>query len=108
MRLEADGRDVAPVELLTTRRERGRGLLGRDGVDGAVLLDPCRSVHTLGMRFAIDVAFCDADGVVLRCATLRPNRLGPTIWRARTVLEAEAGALERWGIAVRSRLVVRA
>lgn len=106
MRLEVEGRVVGPVEVLRARRDRGRGMLGRDGVEGAVLLDPCRSVHTFGMRFAIDVAFCDADGMVLRTVRLRPNRLGPTIWRARTVLEAEAGAFDRWGLVVGARLAV--
>ena len=94
------------MQVLRARRERGRGLLGRDGVEGAVLLDPCRSVHSFGMRFAIDVAYGDADGVVLRCVTLRPNRLGPTVWRARTVLEAEAGAFERWGLVAGSAVAV--
>lgn len=99
-----DGHPVAPVERLVTRRQRGRGLLGREAMDGAVLLQPCRSVHTFGMRFAIDVAFCDADGVVLRIASLRPGRFGPTVWRAKAVLEAEAGAFAHWGVAAGSRL----
>ena len=43
-----------------------RGLLGRDGIDGAMLLRPARSVHSVGMRFPIDVAFCDQDLVVVR------------------------------------------
>ncbi len=66
------------------------------------MLEPCRSVHTAGMRFALDVAFCDADGVVLRTAMLRPWRLGPTVLRARRVIEAEAGAFGRWGLGVGS------
>lgn len=107
MVLTVDGVAVAPAEHLVGRRERGRGLLGRDGVVGAVLLEPCRSVHSFGMRFALDVAFCDADGVVLRIASLRPNRFGPTVWRARAVLEAESGALGAWGIGVGSRLALK-
>lgn len=105
--LVVDGRAVAAVDVLATRRQRGRGLLGRDGVEGGVLLMPCRSVHTFGMRFAIDVAFCDADRVVLRTLTLVPNRLGAMAWRAQGVLEAEAGAFARWGLVAGSRLALR-
>ena len=50
-----------PRSRSPTRHRPVAGLLGRDGIEGALLLRPARSVHTLGMRFAIDVAFCDAD-----------------------------------------------
>jgi uncharacterized membrane protein (UPF0127 family) len=56
------------------------------------------------MRFAIDVAFCDRDDVVLRIATLAPGRLSPLVWRSAYVLEAEAGAFARWGLHVGDRL----
>ena len=57
--LVRDGTVLASAEVATTRRARRRGLLGRDGVDGAFVLRPCRQVHTFGMRFPIDVAWCD-------------------------------------------------
>ena len=57
-----------------------------------------RSVHTLGMRFPIDVAFCDRDMVVVDVTTMVPWRMGRPRRRARTVIEAEAGAFERWGL----------
>ena len=69
--LVRDGDVLAAAEIAATARARRRGLLGRDGVEGALVLRPCRHVHTVGMRFPIDVAFCDADGVVLRTVTLR-------------------------------------
>lgn len=102
-----EGRVLATLEVAATRNDRRRGLLGRDGVDGALLLRPARSVHTFGMRFAIDVAHLDDDGVVLHMTSMRPNRLGRVVWRARAVLEAEAGALERWGVAVGDQLEIR-
>ncbi len=91
-----DGEVLAAAELMTGRRERARGLLGRDGLDGAVVLCPCRQVHTVGMRFAIDVAFCDRDGVVLRTGCLRPWRVSPFVLRSAFVIEASAGAFDRW------------
>ena len=89
---------LAAAEVARSGRERRRGLLGRDGIEGALVLQPCRHVHTMGMRFPIDVAFCDADGAVVRVCSLRPWRLAPIVPRARFVIEAQAGAFERWSL----------
>lgn len=97
---------MTAVEIADDARSRSRGLLGRDGIDGAILLRPAMQVHTVRMRFPIDVAFCDRDLVVLRTATMRPGRFSRFVLRARSVLEAEAGAFERWGLRVGSRLAV--
>ncbi|WP_037841881.1 DUF192 domain-containing protein [Streptomyces sp. NRRL F-5126] len=89
---------TVPVEIAASYRTRRRGLLGRNGVDGALLLTPCGSVHTFGMRFAIDVAYLDRHLRVLRTQTLRPGRMPLPRLRARHVLEAEAGAMAGWGL----------
>ena len=107
MWLVRDGEVLAAAETAQTRRERTRGLLGRDGFTGALVFRRCRQVHTFGMRFAIDVAFCRADGVVLRISSLRPWRLSPLVWRAAFVIEAEAGAFERWGLRVGDQVEVK-
>ncbi len=104
--LEVDGRVVDTVELATTNGRRRKGLLGRDGLDGGLWLEPCRQVHTLRMRFAIDVAYVDKRGRVLTVRTLPPGRMGPLLLRSRSILEAEAGAFARWGLSIGS--VVRA
>ena len=96
--LEVDGRVVDEVELATTNRQRRKGLLGRDGLDGGLWLEPCRQVHTLRMRFAIDVAYVDRRGLVLTTRTMPPGRMGPLLLRSRSILEAEAGTFERWGL----------
>lgn len=44
---------------------KARGLLGIGTYDGALLLMPCRDIHTAGMSRPIDVAFLDASGRVL-------------------------------------------
>ena len=106
--LVRDGDVVAAAEIAHTARDRRRGLLGRDSHDGALVLRPCRHVHTAGMRFAIDVAFCDAEGVVLRTVTLAPWRVSPYVRRAAFVVEAEAGAFERWRLRAGDRLELRA
>ena len=95
-----------PLEVAASYRARTRGLLGRDGVTGALLLTPASSVHTFGMRFAIDVAYLDRRLTVLAVRTMRPGRLGLPRPRARHVREAEAGAMERWGIRAGARVAV--
>lgn len=102
------GNDVlASLEVASSRSARRKGLLGRDGIEGALLLQPARSVHTLGMRFAIDVAHLDGDLVVLQTVTMAPWRMGRPVRAARSVLEAEAGSFERWGLAVGDMLELR-
>jgi len=95
-----DGEVLASAEVATTRATRRRGLLGRSEVDGALVLEPCRQVHSLGMKFPIDVVFCDRQQRVLRIATLKPGRVSRPVLRARRVIEAEGGAAARWGVVV--------
>ncbi|MCU0311306.1 MAG: DUF192 domain-containing protein [Acidimicrobiales bacterium] len=102
-----DDRVLATLEIAETHRDRARGLLGRDGIDGALLLRPARSVHTFRMRFPIDVVHLDKGLRVLRITTMRPNRLGAVVWRARAVLECEAGLVQHWGLKVGDTLEVR-
>jgi len=83
-----------------------RGLLGRDGIDGAILLAPARSVHTIRMRFAIDVAFLDAEMMVVRVVAMVPWRLGRPVRHARSVLETERGVMASWNLRVGDRLTV--
>lgn len=105
--LVCNGRVVAPLETATSIDARTRGLLGRDGIEGAMLLSPATMVHTIRMRFDLDVAFCDRDLVVLRTVTMRRNRLSRPVRRTRSVIEAEAGAFARWGLTPGARLEVR-
>jgi uncharacterized membrane protein (UPF0127 family) len=92
------------LEVAEGRRARRRGLLGRDGIDGALLLVPARSVHSVGMRFPLDVAWLDDDLTVLRTCRLPRHRLTRPVLKAHGVLEAEAGSFARWGLKVGDRL----
>ncbi|GDY56221.1 hypothetical protein SVIO_068440 [Streptomyces violaceusniger] len=104
---EGGGRaEGIPLTIAASYRARARGLLGRDGLTGALLLTPASGVHTFRMRFAIDVAYLDRRLTVLDVHTLRPGRLGRPRLRSRHVLEAEAGALERWGVRRGVRVVI--
>jgi len=98
---------LATLDVAEDRRSRRRGLLGRDGVEGALLLRPARSVHTLGMRFPIDVAYCDADLRVLRTVTLARHRIGRPCLKAHCVIEAEAGTFAHWELRPGDQLEVK-
>ena len=76
------------------------GLLGRDHLPPGhgLLIVPCSSVHTFFMRFAIDVAFLDRDGRVVRAyGSVPPFRLLTGGRGARMALELPAGTLARTG-----------
>ena len=105
--LVSDARVLASVEKAHTRAERRRGLLGRDGFEGAYVIEPCRWVHTIGMHFPIDVAFVDDDGRVVKIAHMRRHRVGLPVRSSHLVIEASAGAFERWGLCVGDTVEVR-
>ena len=105
--LVREAKVLATVEVATSLRDRTRGLLGRDGIDGAILLQPARSVHTFRMRFPIDVAFCDRDLRVLKVVTLAPNRIARPVPRASAAIECEAGLMARWGVRPGDRFELR-
>jgi uncharacterized membrane protein (UPF0127 family) len=102
-----DGEVLAALEVTESREERMVGLLNRDGIEGAILIRPARSVHSMGMRFALDVAFCTQDLVVLRTLRLRPGRMTRPCLRGGCVIEAESGAFDRWNLRVGDRLEIR-
>lgn len=88
--------------VASTRRTRGRGLARLDvlAADHGLLLEPCRSVHTFGMRFALDLVWLDGRGRVVRVdACVAPRRMR-TCRRARAVVECVAGEGERFAAAL--------
>ncbi|MEZ5321863.1 MAG: DUF192 domain-containing protein [Microthrixaceae bacterium] len=105
--LVRDGEVLASVEVATGAGARARGLLGRDGLDGAMWLPGVKSVHSFGMRFDLDVAFVDADGLVFKTVLLRRNRISAPHPRAGGVLEAQAGAFREWTLHVGDVVEIR-
>lgn len=78
---------------------RMKGLLGTGALrNGAGLLLKGRQVHTIGMRYPIDVIYLDRGGTVLKVRGLAPWRLGPLVPRARWIVELGLGTAGRFGI----------
>lgn len=89
--------------------ERLRGLLGRPqlGAGEALLLEPCSSVHCLGMRYPLDLVYVERNGRVCKLVHgLRPGRFSASL-KAHATVELAAGALETTGIRVGDILVWR-
>jgi uncharacterized protein len=69
---------------------RLRGLLGRARLRSGqgLWVVPCQGIHTLGLRFPIDVVYLDADFRVLNVIEhLSPFRIAPLRRRSASVLE---------------------
>ena len=97
------------AEQATSFSDRFRGLMGRRSLafgEGMHIL-PCNSIHTFFMRIAIDVAFLDAQGVIVKqLPALPPWRASAVYFRARSVLELPAGTLQASGTQEGDRLVL--
>lgn len=104
LRLPRTGRVLARRAVVArTWRSRLVGLLAhRRLLEGEAMVFPaCRSIHTLGMRFAIDVLFLNRAGQVVGAkAVLKPWRVAGPVLRAWTTVELSAGALARHSVRV--------
>jgi len=109
LNLRVDGR-AAPLRVFHARSFVARlfGLLGRRplATGEGLLLEPCSSVHTFGMRYPIDIVMLDREGRVLSTrAALGPSRLAAAP-RTRRVLELPPNSLAALGIAPGAWLTV--
>ena len=85
------------VEVAEDAASRSKGLLGRASMaaDEGLWIVPCPMIHTFFMKFAIDVLFLDKERNVVRVMEdLKPWRVSPWVWRARSVLELAGGTLK--------------
>lgn len=82
-----------------------RGLLGTRSLEPGhgLWIRPCRQVHMVGMRYAIDLIFLDENRSTVRTiVALPPNRFSPKVAEATSVLELPVGTVERCHITVRT------
>lgn len=105
--LVRNGVVLATCEVAESRRDRSRGLLGRDGLEGALLLRPAKWIHTIRMRFPLDVAYLDRDLIVIKVQSLPRHRLTLPVLRSHAVLETEQGVMRSWGLTIGDQLELR-
>ncbi|HVY97241.1 MAG TPA: DUF192 domain-containing protein [Solirubrobacterales bacterium] len=83
---------VGEVRVAAGFRARllGLALVPRERAGAGLLIPRCSSVHTFGMRFALDVYFLDGEGRVLFVHRAVPPRRLRWCRGARAVLEVPA------------------
>lgn len=57
------------LRIAATFFERVRGLLGTSPSPNALMIVPCKSIHTFGMSYPIHIAFFDSDGTIIAADT---------------------------------------
>jgi uncharacterized membrane protein (UPF0127 family) len=85
------------------------GLLGKTGLEPGtgLLIFPSQGVHTIAMRFPIDVVFVDREWQVIHVQPdLVPYRLTGIHWKARGVIELPAGVIAQTSTSVGDELLI--
>ena len=85
------------VVFANTPVKRLKGLLGNQSLlDGqALIIKPCNCVHTLFMRFSIDILFVDKNNKVIKAREqLVPFRFSKLYWKSQIVVELPCGKLK--------------
>jgi hypothetical protein len=87
--------------------KRIKGLLGKKNFlpEQALILEPCNSIHTFFMSFAIDVIFVDKDYRVVKLLQgFVPNRISRICWHSSRVIELSAGKIKLTNTQFRDQL----
>lgn len=93
------------LSMAATHWSRLRGLMGKDAAsfpsgDGLWII-PSRGVHTLAMRFPIDVLYLDSDKHVVHVEeNLKPWRVAKVSLQTASVLELPGNTLKSSGTVV--------
>jgi len=102
------GSRVIAEHALTAETLCGRliGLICRRYLPpGSALIIPgCNQIHTLGMRFPIDVLFLNADNIILAAESLKPWKISKRHPGASKVIELPAGTISESGLALGDQL----
>ena len=89
---------AANVHMAHSWWARAKGLLGHRALEPGegLILPRCRSIHTIGMQFPIDVIFVDQSWKVIALrSALGPWRIVGPVWRGWGVVELASGCLDR-------------
>jgi uncharacterized membrane protein (UPF0127 family) len=98
------------IQVADTSLSRMVGLLGKRGLEPGtgLLIRPSQAIHTVAMRFPIDVIFVDRKWKVVHLRpVLVPYRVTGIQWKARCVLELPAGVIAQTSTAVGDQLAIQ-
>lgn len=97
------------IGLANTSPTRFLGLMGRKSLEpgAGILIRPSSGVHTMFMRFAIDVVGLDREMRVVKLwPRLRPWRLTSVSLKVQNVLELADGQIQECGIELGDQLAL--
>jgi uncharacterized protein len=98
------------VHIASSAYDRTLGLIGRKGLDAseAMWFPQCGAIHTWFMRFAIDVAFLDAQHRVVKlCSSVPPWRVVVAAQPSRFTVEMAQGTISRTALRTGDVLALR-
>ena len=94
---------VPNLRCAASMLEKGLGLIGKAPLKQGegLWLDPCKGgIHTMGMKYAIDVVCFNREFEVMKITKrLAPNRICPPIPGGQMIMELAAGEADRVGLA---------
>ncbi len=91
------------IKLANNLFTRLVGLLNKSSLteDEGLLIKPCRSIHSFGMKFNIDAIFLDKNNQVKHIIkNMKPWRCSKIIFSADKILELAAGVADKTKIEV--------
>lgn len=97
------------IEVAETSISRMVGLLGKRGLEPGtgLLIIPSQAIHTVAMRFSIDVIYVDRKWRVLHLRpSMPPYRLSGVYFRSLCVIELPEGAIHSTSTQVGDQLLV--
>jgi hypothetical protein len=103
MRIQNQTRGTELASKATAARTfftRFRGLMLRGSLPPgeALVLEPCSSIHTAFMRFAIDVVYTDRSGQVVKVRPhVKPFRVSAVTRGGYATIELPSGTVEQTG-----------
>jgi uncharacterized membrane protein (UPF0127 family) len=97
---------ASEVEVADTSKKRRTGLLKRESLPQGegLWITPCEAIHTIGMKFPIDVLFLSRTRKVVKIKERMPPGRIAVCLRAHSVLELPAGSVAATGTAVGDQL----
>ncbi|MFX0136080.1 MAG: DUF192 domain-containing protein [Candidatus Hodarchaeota archaeon] len=96
---------ILPYKVILAKNLFSRliGLLGKSKLNSqcAIHIVPCNGIHTLGMKFPIDVLFLNSKGMAIKLfSNLSPNKITNVIRSSHSVIELSANSLSETDIQI--------
>ena len=97
------------ISVAGTSLSRLVGLLGKRGLEPStgLLIIPSQAIHTVAMRFTIDVVFVDRKWQVIQLRpAMVPFRVTGLYWKAQSVIELPVGTIAQTSTEVGDQLSI--